>query len=83
MHRLHLAELAHPLRFTPAQKSAGRRRISRPRVLVPNVDGEEFEEAPSGLLPFPGDLRRQIQGPAGIPDDSQLRHEPSLTACPV
>jgi len=30
----------------------------RPRVFVPNVDGEEFEEAACGLVPCPGDQGR-------------------------
>jgi hypothetical protein len=59
MHGLHLAELANPLRFAPAQNSAGSSRISRPRVSVPSFDGEELDEAQQRWLPYPFDQRRQ------------------------
>src|ERR1039458_7609488 len=59
VHRLDAPEFANPLPFAPAQEGRGRPRIRRPRVLVADVDGEEFEEAPRGPIPSLGNQRRQ------------------------
>jgi hypothetical protein len=46
VHRLDLAQLGQPRPcFTPAEKHGGGAGISRPRVLVADVDGEEFGKA--------------------------------------
>ena len=59
VHRLDAPEFANPPPFAPAQEGRRRRpRIRRPRVLVADVDGEEFEEAPRGFFPGPGNERR-------------------------
>ena len=59
MDRLDAPEFANPLPLAPAQESARRPRIGRPRVFVADVDGEEFEEAPHGSRPCPGNQRGQ------------------------
>ena len=38
-------ERVNSLPFAPSQKQGGGMSVGRPRVLVANVDGEEFEEA--------------------------------------
>src|ERR1035438_5465675 len=55
MRRLDAPEFANPLPFAPAQEYSSGPRIGRPCVLVADIDGEEFEEAPRGPLPGPGD----------------------------
>ena len=58
IHRLDAPEFTYPLPFTPAQESASGPRLGHPRVLVSDVNGEEFEEAERGLRPWPRDQRR-------------------------
>ncbi len=42
------------------ERNLARPRISRPRIPVANMDGEEFEEAPRGSISNAGDERRQL-----------------------
>jgi hypothetical protein len=48
MHRLDQAERANPLPFALAQEIRSRPSVCCSRVLVADIDGEEFEEAPRG-----------------------------------
>jgi hypothetical protein len=45
MHRLDAPEFANPLPFALPEESASGPCLRRPRVLVADIDGEEFEEA--------------------------------------
>jgi hypothetical protein len=51
MHRLDAAEFANPLLLAPVKEVRSRAAISRERVFVADVDGEEFEEAPRSPAP--------------------------------
>jgi hypothetical protein len=58
MHWLNAPQLADPLPFTPVEDVSSGAAISRPRVLVADVDSEVFEKAQRGPISCPGDQRR-------------------------
>jgi len=61
MNRLDFIEAADPPRLAPAEKFGGGARISRARIRIADIDGEEFQEAGLGPLPSSGNERRQGQ----------------------
>src|SRR2546423_7675832 len=58
MHRLDVVK-ADPSTVTPAEERNERPHVSHPGVLVPDVSGEELNEATTRLLPGGGDDHRQ------------------------
>jgi uncharacterized protein (DUF433 family) len=60
MHRLNAPEFAKPLPFAPAHKLPGSPAYAARVFLLRMLNGEEFEEAPGGPFPCPGDERRQV-----------------------
>ena len=49
-----------PLASHPAQEGAGRLPVGRAGVLVADINGKKFNEAPRGPFPCPVNQRRQL-----------------------
>jgi len=78
MERLHVSQRADAVILAPGQESLGRAAIGGPRVGVPDLPGEEFEEADSGPLAARRhqgrhDRRGPKTGDFTRPDRHQLR----------
>jgi hypothetical protein len=60
MHGPHVFDAHDAPALAPAQEGDGRLAVGRAGVLVADIDGEEFEEAPGGPFPCPLNQRRQL-----------------------
>ncbi len=60
MHRLHVLDARDAPALAPAQKRARYLSIGLVGVLVADIDGEEFEEAPRGPLSSPANESRKL-----------------------
>jgi len=91
MHRPHVLDAHDAPALAPAQERAGRLPVGRTGVLIADVDGEEFEEAPGGPSPArsisAGNLGAFIHhslpayfSPTGRTPNSSSTNEPSSIA---
>ncbi len=76
MHALDRRELRDALRRKPIEEFRRRARVGAARVRVPDLRGEEFEEAIGGARAVGGDERRGARGN----DGDEMVHVSSLSA---
>ncbi len=78
MHRLHVLDARDASALGPAQERAGRLPIRRPSVSVADLDGEEFQKAPSGIFTGLRDERRKPWPGGSIGDDFSYHNLPQV-----
>ena len=73
MQRLDVGELAELVMLAPGEEPADRMQVGRPRVLVADGGGEEFQEAAGRVVAGVGDDRRHDdRGRDGTRDPHRL-----------
>jgi len=66
----------------PSPSRQRRKSLGRPRIFLPDVDGEELDEVPRGPVACPGDQRPKHA--THRPFRNQLEaHSPSFSICSI